>query len=88
MAKSALALRVANLEAEVAQLKTQLAKPEEKPGDWLDDIFGAFDHDSIYAEAMQLGRDYRESLRPKPARSASRKNGATRKKPTARKARS
>lgn len=88
MAKTALALRVANLEAEVAQLKTQLAKPEEKTGDWLDDIFGAFDNDPIYAEAMRLGREYRKSLRPKPKRSAARKNGASRKTITARKVRS
>lgn len=86
MAKTALALRVANLEAEVAQLKTQLVKPAEKPSDWLDDIFGAFDNDPIYAEAMRLGREYRESLRPKAARPASRKNGAKRKKPLTRKA--
>ncbi|MGE0882916.1 MAG: hypothetical protein AB7P14_05190 [Blastocatellales bacterium] len=68
MATSALALRVAALEAEVAQMKEQLAKTKESSGDWLDEIFGAFDNDPHFAEAMRLGREYRESLRPKPRR--------------------
>ena len=76
MAKAALALRVANLEAEVAQLKVQLTKPSEASGDWLDAIYGVFDNDPIYAEAMRLGREYRESLRPK----ATRTNESIRKK--------
>lgn len=65
MAKAALAFRVANLEAEVAQLKVQIAKPEEEAGDWLDDFYGAFTGDPHFAEAMRLGREYRESLHPK-----------------------
>jgi len=68
MATSALALRVAALEAEVAQMKEQLAQTTKPSGDWLDEIFGAFDNDPHFAEAMRLGREYRESLRPKPRR--------------------
>lgn len=68
MAAPALALRVSALEAEVAQMKEQLAKTTDPSGDWLDDIFGAFDNDPHFAEAMRLGREYRESLRPKPRR--------------------
>lgn len=77
MATSALALRVAALEAEVAQMKEQLAKPTPVQGDWLDDIYGVFANDPIYEKAMKLGREYRESLRPgaaiKPARKAKKK---------------
>ena len=58
--------RVAVLEAEVARLKEQLAKVAPPQGDWLDEIYGAFENDPIYEEAMRLGREYRESLRPKP----------------------
>jgi hypothetical protein len=58
--------RVAALEADVARLKEQLAKAVPAQGDWLDEIYGAFENDPIYEEAMRLGREYRESLRPKP----------------------
>lgn len=76
MAAPALATRVAALEAEVAQMKEQLAKTTEPSGDWLDEIFGAFDNDPIYEEAMRLGREYRESLRPKDTRKRTRVNGS------------
>lgn len=66
MAAAQLELRVATLEAEMAQVKERLENPPNSQGDWLDDIFGAFDNDPIYEEAMRLGREYRESLRPKP----------------------
>ena len=58
--------RVAALEADVARLKEQLEKAVPSQGDWLDEIYGAFENDPIYEEAMRLGREYRESLRPKP----------------------
>ena len=57
--------RVAALEAEVAQLKSQLGASSNRRGDWLDDFSGVFAGDRIYEEAMSLGREYRESLRPK-----------------------
>ena len=78
MAVAEIELRVAALEAEMAQVKEQLARTPSTQGDWLDEIFGVFDHDPIYAEAMRLGREYRESLRPqavrKPARKAAKKS--------------
>ncbi|HMV47503.1 MAG TPA: hypothetical protein PLD20_11370 [Blastocatellia bacterium] len=74
MATAQLELRVAALEAEIAQVKQQLEKLPNSQGNWLNDIVGAFDNDPIYEEAMRLGREYRESLRPQP-----------RKKPTGRK---
>ena len=67
MAAPEIESRVAALEADVAQLKERV-EMVVPPGDWLDAIYGAFDNDPIYDEAMRLGREYRESLRPKPAR--------------------
>lgn len=55
--------RVAALEAEVARLKEKL---EGNSGSWTDEIVGAFANDPAFEEAMRLGREYRESLRPKP----------------------
>ena len=60
--------RVTRLEAEVAQIKQQLEQAAPPERDWLDDIYGAFGNDPHYDEAMRLGREYRESLRPKPRR--------------------
>ena len=68
MAVQEIELRVAALEAEVARLKEQVEKVAPSKGDWLDEIYGVFDNDPIYEEAMRLGREYRESLRPKAAR--------------------
>jgi hypothetical protein len=69
--------RVAALEAEVARLKKKLEKAYPSQGDWLDEIYGAFADDPHFEEAMRLGREYRESLRPgasrKPARKAAKK---------------
>ncbi|HZT82333.1 MAG TPA: hypothetical protein VFA26_19045 [Gemmataceae bacterium] len=61
--------RVAALEAEVARLKSRLESKEKKETkDWLDVVWGAFAGDPAFEEAMRLGREYRESLRPKPTR--------------------
>jgi hypothetical protein len=67
--------RVAALEADVAQIKEQLEKAVPAQRDWLDEIYGAFEDDPIFEEAMRLGREYRESLRPKAARKTARKAG-------------
>lgn len=67
--------RVAALEADVARLKEQLEKAVPAKRDWLDDIYGAFENDPIYEEAMRLGREYRESLRPKAVGKTVRKAG-------------
>jgi len=79
MAVAELELRVAALEAEMARVKEQLARPAGSPADWLDEIYGAFANDPHFEEAMRLGREYRESLRPKavrkPARKAAKKAG-------------
>jgi hypothetical protein len=61
---SQLEQRVANLEAEVATLKRKLDKLD-RTTPWWEQIAGTFENDPIYEKAMQLGREYRQSLRPK-----------------------
>jgi hypothetical protein len=61
---SPLEQRVAALEAEVAKLKSQMeAMQPTQP--WWEQIVGTFEHDPVYEEAMRLGRQYRQSLRPR-----------------------
>ena len=58
--------RLTAVKKEVAQLKQQLAKDKSQTAipRW-EKIFGTFADSESYEEAMQLGREYRESLRPK-----------------------
>ena len=58
--------RLAILEAKVERLQRELAAvvPDARP--WWQQIVGTFADDPAYEEAMRLGREYRESLRPKP----------------------
>jgi hypothetical protein len=61
---SQLEQRVAALEAEVTKLKSQMEAMETiQP--WWEEIAGTFQHDAMYEEAMRLGRQYRQSLRPR-----------------------
>lgn len=62
----ALESRVAILEAKVERLQQELKAvvPDGRP--WWQQIVGTFADDPIYEEAMRLGREHRESLRPKP----------------------
>ncbi|MBW4562323.1 MAG: hypothetical protein KME32_14455 [Mojavia pulchra JT2-VF2] len=55
--------RVAILEAKVARLKSQLEVVSLPTKAWWERIAGTFADNSAYDEAMQLGREYRESLR-------------------------
>ena len=64
--------RLAALEAEVARLKAKVEGGGRTSQDWLDTIWGAFANDPVYEEAMRLGREYRESLRPKPRKARGR----------------
>ena len=57
--------RLAALEAEVAKLKTQLAGKDAPDPRWYITAAGAFANDPVFAEVVRLGREYRESLRPK-----------------------
>ena len=66
MANSNLALRVSEIEAKLEQLTQQVASQAKKPDvPWWEKIWGTFANDPYYDEAMELGRKYRESLRPK-----------------------
>ena len=58
--------RVAALETEVGQLKRQKAETTSQNAapSWRK-VVGVFKDDPEFEEAMRLGREYRESLRPK-----------------------
>jgi hypothetical protein len=55
--------RVAHLEAEVARLKNKVEN-DSSSSPWWEKIAGTFSDNPAYDEAMQLGRKYRNSLRP------------------------
>jgi hypothetical protein len=59
MTVAELADRLAAVEVEVQRLK---AKVDSEP--WWKTIWGSFKGDPLFLEAMRLGREYRESLRP------------------------
>ena len=48
-----------------ARLAARLKSAERRDDPWWRQIAGTFANDRMYAEAMTLGREYRESLRPK-----------------------
>ena len=60
--------RVSALEAEVARLKAKVEGPADSPLPWWKQIQGSFANEPAFEEAMRLGRKYRDSLRPKPAK--------------------
>jgi Protein of unknown function (DUF1192) len=66
MASAELEQRVAALEAEVARLKEKLESDAKPALPWWEKIFGTFANDPAHKEAMRLGREWRESFRPKP----------------------
>jgi hypothetical protein len=70
-----LADRVAALEAEVARLRAALEQRAPSSIPWTKQIAGTFENDPLYDEAMRLGRKYRDSTRPKPAKRKKRTNG-------------
>lgn len=57
--------RLANVEQELADLKKQIEHNGSKPVPWWEERFGAFEGSKEYELADRLGREYRESLRPK-----------------------
>ena len=57
--------RLATLEAEVARLKAKAARKATPHKPWWEVVAGTFAHDPMYEEAMRLGREWRESFRPK-----------------------
>jgi hypothetical protein len=68
MAAGSLKQRVEALEAEVARLKAKLEGRTRGTMPWWEKIAGTFANDPIYEEAMRLGKEWRESFRPKSRR--------------------
>lgn len=67
MPSDSLKQRVAALEAEMAALRAKVDGTNGvKP--WWEQIWGAFADDPAFEQAMRLGRQYRESQRPKLTR--------------------
>jgi hypothetical protein len=63
MSKTELEKRMAELELEVATLRTKVeALAGSKP--WWERIAGSFHDDPLYDKAMKLGRQYRRSQKP------------------------
>lgn len=59
--------RVAELEREIAKLKQgRNGAHDDRP--WWERTAGKFKDDPEFDEIVRLGREYRESLRPKPKR--------------------
>ena len=64
MATVSLEERVAALEVAVARLSCERLTAAEAKQPWWAEIWGTFKNDPHYEEAMRLGHEYRESLRP------------------------
>jgi len=62
--------RLKALESEVARLKSEINRNRSGRSSkgWWRSIVGTFANDPLHAEAMRLGRKYRESLRPSSKR--------------------
>lgn len=65
--------RLAALELEVRQLKAQSGQPNKADPKWVLARAGRFANDAGFEEVVRLGREYRESLRPKAKKKASSK---------------
>jgi len=67
MGPAQLEKRVEALEEELARLRSKVEGMDAlKP--WWERIAGTFADDSAYEKAMKLGRQYRRSLRRRPAK--------------------
>jgi hypothetical protein len=65
LANASIEQRVTELEKQLAQIKQQLSASAQPSGvPWWEKIAGTFADSEEYEEAMRLGREYRESLRP------------------------
>lgn len=65
MSGTSLEERVTAVETELARLKELMERDAPEPAvPWWKRISGVYRDDSEFEEAMRLGREYRESLRP------------------------
>jgi hypothetical protein len=65
MAAGSVEQRLSSIEKELAEIKEALGKtPSDSAIPWWDHIYGSFADNKEYDEAMRLGREYRDSLRP------------------------
>jgi hypothetical protein len=67
-------MTLAQLEKRVERLEemVQNLNPVRRSGKWYIENAGRFKDDPIYEEIVRRGREYRESLRPKPSKSKKR----------------
>jgi len=65
MAIETLEDRLTAVERELAQIKEQLAEKSPTSAHPWDKVFGFFANSEGFEEAVRLGREYREALRPK-----------------------
>jgi hypothetical protein len=57
-------IRLANLEKKVAAISAKIEQPLETRQPWWVTQAGIFENDPVFDEIVQLGREYRQSLRP------------------------
>ena len=82
MATAQIEERLAVLEAEIAQLKKQMAQGATLQRPWWKEIAGSFANDPVFQKAMKLGEDYRRSLRPKRGKRRRKLNVRSRHRPS------
>jgi hypothetical protein len=63
--------RVAALEQQVARLQKGRKQNGGSGREWLEDLYGRFTDDPVFAKAMSLGRKYRRSLHPRVSKGKS-----------------
>ena len=59
--------RLTAVEEDLASLRAQIASSPPNPNSWVEDIAGTFANDSLFGEAVRLGRKWRKSDPLKPA---------------------
>ena len=68
--------RLDALEQEFASLKARVEASSAQP--WWIELFGVSKDDPLFDEAMRLGAEYRQSLRPKDRKKKARKHVSSR----------
>lgn len=68
--------RMTTVENELREVKSQIPLADELKRPWVDRIYGAFENNDAFDQAMELGRKYRASQRPRVKKHAKTKRGA------------